>query len=103
MYRSLLGLEVERVEPVPEQKTMVAVLSAGETRLELLESLEDDSPIARFVARRGPGVHHVCFQVDDIAAELKRLSAAGVRLVDPVPRRGASGCLIAFIHPDSAE
>ncbi len=102
LYESLLGLKVERIEEIPEQKTRVAVLPLDQGRLELLESMEEDSPVARFLARRGQGLHHVCIQVDDIDAELRRLRAGGVRLIDEEPRRGASGCLIAFVHPESA-
>ena len=75
--------------------------SAGRGVLELLESTDPDSPIARFLAKRGEGLHHICFQVDDIAEELRRLRAAGVRLIDEVPRTGADQCLVAFIHPSA--
>jgi methylmalonyl-CoA/ethylmalonyl-CoA epimerase len=101
-YGSNFGLCLETIEQVPEQKTRVAILPVGESRLELLESMEEDSPIARFIEKRGEGLHHICFQVEDIAAELEKLKAAGVRLVDQQPRRGAGGCLVAFIHPESA-
>jgi methylmalonyl-CoA/ethylmalonyl-CoA epimerase len=77
------------------------MLPIGASRLELLESTEPDSPIARFLAKRGEGLHHICFQVDDIAEELHRLRAAGVRLIDEVPRTGADRCLVAFIHPSA--
>jgi methylmalonyl-CoA/ethylmalonyl-CoA epimerase len=100
-YASSLGFLLKSVEPVPEQRTKVAVLEAGESRLELLESMGEDSPIDRFIAKRGEGLHHICFQVEDIAAELERLKAAGVRLIDRQPRRGAGGCLVAFLHPES--
>lgn len=102
LYASGLGLLVERIEEVSAQKTKIAMLPVGEGRLELLESMEDDSPIARFLAKRGEGLHHVCFQVDDIAAELNQLKAAGVRLIDQEPRRGRGGSLVAFVHPESA-
>ena len=102
LYASCLGLALQTIEQVPDQKTRVAALPVGEGRLELLESMEEDSPIARFIARRGEGLHHICFRVDNIVAELDKLKAAGVRLIDQQPRRGASGCLIAFVHPESA-
>ena len=102
LYEALLGLKAERIEEVPEQKTRVAVLPLGQGRLELLESLAEDSPVASFIARRGQGLHHICIRVDDLAAELRRLRTAGVRLIDETPLRGASGCLIAFVHPESA-
>ncbi len=98
----MLGVKVECIEQVPEQKARVAVLAVGQERLELLESMAVDSPIARFLARRGQGLHHICFQVEDVAAELKRLRACGVRLIDEEPRRGAGGSLIAFIHPEGS-
>ncbi len=101
-YESALGIKAESVEDLPEQKTKVAVLPIGRSRLELLESLEADSPVARFLRKRGQGLHHLCFQVEDIAAELERLRSSGVRLIDHVPRRGVGGCLVAFIHPESA-
>ena len=97
----LLGFQGDQVEEVAAQKTRVAMLPIGASRLELLESTEPDSPIARFLARRGEGMHHICFQVDDIGAELRRLRAAGVRLIDEVPRSGADQCLVAFIHPSA--
>lgn len=101
IYKTVLGLELKGVEEVPSQKTRVAMLSVGESRLELLEAMGNDSPIARFIAKRGEGVHHLCFQVEDIAAELQKLQVAGIRLLDESPRPGAGGCLIAFLHPSS--
>jgi len=101
-YTSGFELSLRSIEPVEDQKTRVAVLPVGDGRLELLESMEEDSPIARFIARRGEGLHHICFQVDNIVEELARLKAAGVRLIDNQPRQGAGGSLIAFVHPESA-
>jgi methylmalonyl-CoA/ethylmalonyl-CoA epimerase len=88
-------------EEVADQKVQTAMFVAGESRVELLEATAPDSPIARFVDKRGPGIHHIALQVDDIAAELRRLQAAGIRLIDETPRRGVGGALIAFIHPKS--
>jgi LAO/AO transport system kinase len=102
LYSSGLGLPLRSIEQVEEQKTRVAALPIGDGRLELLEAMGEESPIARFIAKRGEGLHHVCFSVDDISAELARLKAAGVRLIDDKPRLGAGGCLIAFVHPESA-
>ncbi len=99
VYSSGLGFEVGHVEEVAEQKTRVAMLPVGESRLELLQALEADSPVAKFIARRGEGLHHICFQVADIAHEISRLKASGVRLIDETPRAGADGCLVAFLHP----
>ena len=96
-----LGFQVDHIEEVGEQKTRVAMLPIGESRLELLESTEPDSPIARFISKRGEGLHHITFQVDDISEELIRLRAAGIRLIDEIPRTGADQCLVAFIHPSS--
>jgi methylmalonyl-CoA/ethylmalonyl-CoA epimerase len=100
-YQSTLGLEVHEIETVPEQKVRVAMLPLGESRLELLETTEADAPIAKFISKRGEGIHHICIEVEDIAAELIRLKAAGVRLIDEEARAGAGGCLVAFIHPAS--
>lgn len=100
-YRDGMGLEVAGVEEVAEQKTRVALLPVGESRLELLEATDPASPIAKFLVRRGEGLHHVCLQVEDIAAELAKLKAAKVRLIDEEPRRGAGGSLVAFVHPTS--
>jgi methylmalonyl-CoA/ethylmalonyl-CoA epimerase len=79
----------------------IAGVTAGESLVELLEARDPDSPVARFVAKRGPGIHHVCFSVDDLDATLERCRAAGLRLIDDVPRSGAEGKRIAFIHPAS--
>ena len=79
----------------------IAGLEAGESLVELLEPAHPDSPIGKFVARRGPGIHHVCFAVDDLEATLARCRAAGIRLIDEVPRLGAEGKRIAFLHPSA--
>ena len=100
-YRRL-GVEAGDIEEVPDQKTRVALLRIGESRIELLEAMQEDSPVGRFLVRRGEGLHHVCLSTDDIASELERLRRAGVRLIDDAPRRGAGGCLVAFVHPSSA-
>jgi methylmalonyl-CoA/ethylmalonyl-CoA epimerase len=98
-----LGLEPESVEEVPSQGVRVAFLPAGGIRVELLESLTPDGVIARFIERRGEGLHHLAFSVADIRAELRHLQAAGMELVDTEPRPGAHGRLVAFIHPRSAQ
>jgi len=100
-YRDALGLEVGETEEVPGQKVRVAMLAIGESRIELLEATSADSPISRFLEKRGPGIHHIAVQVDDIRAELSRLQQKGARLIDEVPREGAGGCLVAFVHPSS--
>jgi methylmalonyl-CoA/ethylmalonyl-CoA epimerase len=81
----------------------IAAVSAGESLVELLEAEDDASPIGKFIAKRGPGIHHVCFAVDDIDATLDKCRAAGIRLIDETPRRGAEGKRIAFLHPGSTE
>jgi methylmalonyl-CoA epimerase len=96
-YRDVLGLEPHPPE-VADGATIVA-LPFGESEVELLAPLEPDSPIARFLAKRGPGIHHICYRVPDLGAALEACRAAGYRLVDEVPRIGAAGRRIAFIHP----
>jgi len=100
-YRDVLGLEVEAPEEVPSQRVRAHFIPVGESTLELLEATAEDSPIARFVAKRGPGLHHVCLRVDDIVAALAELKARGVRLIDEAPRPGAHHSLVAFLHPAS--
>jgi methylmalonyl-CoA/ethylmalonyl-CoA epimerase len=101
-YRDALGLEVSPPEDVTSQRVRAHFIEAGQASLELLEATADDSPIARYVAKRGPGIHHITLRVDDVAAVLARLKARGVRLIDETPRTGAHGALVAFIHPASA-
>ena len=100
-YLELLGLQIEHVEEVPSQKVRVAMLPLGESRVELLEPTSDDSPISKFLAKRGPGIHHIAVRVPDIRASLAELKEKGARLIDEQPRTGAGGCLVAFIHPSS--
>ena len=99
-YR-LLGLELTAVEVVEDQKVKVAQIGAGDSSLELLEATDDDSPIARFIQKRGEGIHHICLEVDDLKQVLLVLKENRVRLIDDKPRVGAGGCLIAFVHPHS--
>ena len=101
-YRDALGLEIETPEEVPSQRVRAHFIPAGESALELLEATDPESPIARYVARRGPGLHHITLRVDDIVGALARLKSRGVRLIDDTPRPGAHGSLVAFIHPSSA-
>jgi len=101
VYRDALGLSVTETEEVASQKVRVAMLPVGESRIELLEATSDDSPISKFLAKRGPGIHHVAFNVADIRAALADLKSKGTRLIDEEPRSGAGGCLVAFIHPSS--
>ena len=101
-YRDALGLAVEEPEEVTAQRVRAHFIPAGDAALELLEATSADSPIARYLERRGPGLHHITLRVDDIAAALARLRARGIRLIDEQPRPGAHGSLVAFIHPASA-
>lgn len=101
-WRDALGLHVVDVEEVAEQGVRVAMLPVGEPRVELLEPTSEDSPIAKFLAKRGPGIHHIAVRVDDIRATLRRLQEQGARLIDESPRVGAGGCLVAFVHPSAA-
>ena len=100
-YLDSLGLQIEHVEEVASQKVRVAMLLLGESRVELLEPTSDDSPISKFLAKRGPGIHHIAVRVQDIRASLAELKEKGARLIDEQPRTGAGGCLVAFIHPSS--
>jgi methylmalonyl-CoA/ethylmalonyl-CoA epimerase len=101
-WRDSLGLDSLEVEEVAEQKVRVSMLPIGESRIELLEATSSDSPIAKFVEKRGPGIHHIAIRVDDINGALQRLKRKGAKLIDDVPRTGAGGCLVAFVHPSSA-
>lgn len=101
-FRDALGLEVEAPEDVPSQHVRAQFLSTGPSSLELLQATSADSAIARFIDRRGPGLHHITLRVDDIRAALKQLRDRHIRLVDEEPKPGAEGALVAFIHPSSA-
>ena len=98
-YRDLLGLS--EVELDDSDGARIAGFSAGDSLIELLQASAADSPIAKFVAKRGPGIHHICFAVDDLNGTLERCRRAGLRLIDDVPRLGAEGKRIAFLHPSS--
>jgi methylmalonyl-CoA epimerase len=100
-WADALGLENVHTEIVEEQKVRVAMLPLGESRIELLEPTSDDSPISKFLEKRGGGIHHIAIQVDDIEASLKQLKDTGARLIDESPRVGAEGCLVAFVHPSA--
>lgn len=100
-FKFILHAEHIHTEEVPEQKVRIASFDVGGSALELLEPTSDDSPIAKFLEKKGPGIHHVALAVDDVEAELERLKDAGYRLVDEVPRAGAHGLKIAFLHPGS--
>ena len=102
VYHDVLGLPLERVEEVPAEKVKVAFLPVGDGQLELLEPTGPDSPIAKHIERRGPGLHHVCLRVDDIEAAMADLKAQGFRLLSEEPQPGAHGCRICFVHPKAS-
>ena len=100
-WRDALGLELAHVEDVPEQKSEVAFLPVGESEIELVRPTTDDSGVAKYLQKRGPGMHHISLEVDDIEGMLAQLKAKGVRLINETPVQGAGGKQIAFIHPES--
>ena len=101
VYQDAIGLDVSGYDEVDDQGVRVAMLTIGESRIELLEPTREDSPIEKFMMKRGEGIHHIAVRVDDIEQALGRLKASGVRLIDSTPRRGAHNTRIAFIHPSS--
>jgi methylmalonyl-CoA/ethylmalonyl-CoA epimerase len=100
-WREALGLDFSETEEIAEQKVRVATLPLGESSIELLEPASPDSPISKFLAKRGPGIHHIAVRVDDIRDALAKIKEKGARLIDEQPRTGAGGCLVAFVHPSS--
>ena len=100
-WRDAIGLNFDEIEEVVEQKVRVAKTPLGDTSIELLEPASADSPISKFLDKRGPGIHHIAVRVDDIHAALAEMKEKGVRLIDEQPRVGAGGCLVAFVHPSS--
>ena len=102
IWRDVLGLTVAETEEVADQRVRVAMLPIGDTRIELLEPTTSDSAVGKFLAKRGPGIHHIAVKVEDITASLADLKNKGARLIDETPRIGAGGCLVAFVHPTSA-
>ena len=100
LYKTL-GFQFDHVEEVASQKVKVAFFECGESHMELLEPTSEDSPIAKFLAKRGSGVHHLCVQVEDVAASLASYKAQGMRLINEEPIIGAGGCKVAFVHPKS--
>lgn len=101
VYENAMGLKVSGFDQVDEQGVRVAMLNIGESRIELLEPTGPESPIEKFLAKRGEGIHHIALRVQNIEESLERLKASGVRLIDNAPRRGAHNTRIAFIHPSS--
>lgn len=101
IWEGILGLTPEAITEVESQKVRVAIFDAGGVKIELLEPLGDDGPIARFLEKKGEGLHHLCFEVKEIEKLLKDLKSKGIKLIDEVPRSGASAKKIAFLHPGS--
>ncbi|HHW91685.1 MAG TPA: methylmalonyl-CoA epimerase [Firmicutes bacterium] len=102
LYRDFLQLEVTGVEEVPDQRVKVAFIPVGDSEVELLEPTTADSPVEKFIAKRGEGIHHIAFRVDNLEKALEEAKAAGIRLIDESPRPGAGGARIAFLHPKSS-
>ena len=100
-YERLLGGVVEHRELVPDQGVEAASVLVGGSRIELLSPAGDDTPVGRFLAKRGPGIHHIAYEVDDVGVALRQLAAAGAELVDTAPRPGLFGLQVAFVHPDA--
>ncbi|HEY63508.1 MAG TPA: methylmalonyl-CoA epimerase [Caldilineae bacterium] len=101
VYRDALGLSLGHIQTIPEQDVKIAFLPTGDSEIELLEPINPDSGVAKFLAKRGEGVHHICLEVDDLETTLAELAASGVELIDREPRQGAYG-RVAFIHPKGA-
>ena len=99
-YKSL-GLDVDAMEIVEDQKVKVAVMEVGDSAIELIEPIEDDSPAQRSIEARGEGIHHIAFEVEDLESQLETLKEQNIKLIDEKPRPGAQGRRIAFVHPDS--
>jgi methylmalonyl-CoA/ethylmalonyl-CoA epimerase len=102
VHRDAYGMPLVHRETIEEQGVEAALLDVGESHIELLAPLSDDTPVGRFLAKRGPGLHHVAYRVDDVAATLDDLRAAGTRLIDEQPRTGMRGSRIAFLHPSAS-
>jgi len=100
-YEKVLGLKCYNIEEVEDQKVKTAFFMVGQTKIELLESTDPEGPIGKFIEKRGEGIHHVAYAVENIEERLKEAEASGVRLIDTAPRQGAEGLSIAFLHPKS--
>jgi len=101
VYSDLLGIDPGKTEIIEEQKVTVAMFALGDIRIELIQATSEDSPVAKFIEKRGEGVHHIAYRVDDIKDQLRELKANNMVLIDDQPKIGADGSLIAFIHPQS--
>lgn len=103
IWQKVLGLKPDHTEEIADQGVRVCMLPVGDTRVELLEPLGPDTPVGKFLAKRGPGMHHIALEVKDIRGSLAELKSRGARLIDETPRVGVGGCLVAFIHPSSTD
>lgn len=101
-YQNVLGLSLSDVEVVPAQKTRAGFFRIGETNIELVQPSEPDSPLVKFLEAKGQGIHHICFEVDDVEAEVKAFLEKGAAMVDQKPRTGAHQTKVAFVHPKSS-
>ncbi len=101
LYGELLGFELGEVEELPDRQLKICFVKVGEANVELLWPTSPDSAVGKFIAKKGPGIHHLCYRVDDVQAKLDELKAAGVKLIDEQARPGAHDTLVAFIHPKS--
>ncbi len=99
LYENVFGLKISGIEEVKEQKVKVAFIPTGESKIELLESTDPDGPIAKFIEKKGQGIQHIAFRVENILEALKEIKAKGIRVLDEKPRYGAGGAKIAFLHP----
>lgn len=102
-YEKVLGLECYAIEEVPDQRVRTAFFKVGDTKIELLESTDPEGPIGKFIEKKGPGVHHLAFAMNNVGESLKHAADQGVRLIDEVPRKGAEGLKIGFLHPKSTQ
>ncbi len=100
-FEDIIGLKCYAIEEVKDQKVKTAFFRIGETKIELLESTDPEGPIGKFIEKRGQGIHHIAFAVPDAAEALKNAENKGIRLIDPIPRKGAEGLNIGFLHPKS--
>ena len=100
-YENVLGLECYAIEEVADQKVRTAFFRVGDTKIELLESTDPEGPVGKFIEKKGPGVHHIAFAMEDVAEALEHAAGQGIRLIDQSPRKGAEGLQIGFLHPKS--
>jgi methylmalonyl-CoA/ethylmalonyl-CoA epimerase len=103
MFYEALGVKPYHFEEVESQKVKTAFIKVGDTNIELLEATSETSPIAKFIEKKGEGIHHICYEVEDVAEELEKLKKEGIQLIDNEPKPGAHGKIVAFVHPKSTK